>query len=55
MSKLLRSAVPIFVIAAIVGAAFAATGASGSSRRCVLTAKMTMIKGRWEPGTSAIG
>jgi hypothetical protein len=50
MSKLLRRAVPIFVIAATVGAAFAATGASGSSSRCVLTAKMTLIKGSFGAG-----
>jgi hypothetical protein len=45
MSKLLRRSVPILVVAAVVGAAFTATGATGKDNSCQLAAKMTFIKG----------
>ena len=50
MSELLRRGIPTFVIAAIVGTAFAATGASGTPRKCVLSARMTVIKGSMGAG-----
>ena len=45
MGQMIRRVVPICAAVAVIGGAFAATGASGLDKKCLLTPRMTVIPG----------